>query len=57
MDVATYTLPTMANGAAAVELKYCEIYSKYRNGEPLDPEVLDWMDTANTWLMSSEYKR
>jgi hypothetical protein len=56
MQVEMFTLPTMKEGRAAVEYKFCEIYNAYRNGEKLDPEVLDWMDSANTWLMTSESK-
>ena len=57
MDISLYALPTMQNGVAAVEFKYCELFNKYRNGETLDPVVLDWMDTANTWLITSESRK
>lgn len=53
MDVCVYNLPTLADGFPAVEQKYCELVNLYRNGETLDVEVMDWMDTANTWLMVS----
>ena len=53
MQVEMFSLPTMKDGLVAVEQKYCEIYNAYRNGEKLDPEVLDWMDTANTWLLTT----
>jgi len=54
MQVEMFSLPTLSDGVTAVEQKFCEVYSAYRNGESLDPEVLDWMDTANTWLMESK---
>lgn len=54
MQVEMFSLPTLNDGIVAVEQKFCEVYNAYRNGEKLDPEVLDWMDTANTWLMTSE---
>lgn len=54
MQVELFSLPTMKDGVATVERTFCEIYNMYRNGEELDPEVLDWMDTANTWLMESK---
>jgi hypothetical protein len=54
MQVEMFSLPTLKDGHLAVEQMFCEIYSAYRNGEKLDPEVLDWMDTANTWLMESK---
>ena len=50
MDIMIYDLPTMKDGRIAVEAKYCEILNKYRRGETLDVEVLDWMDSANNWL-------
>lgn len=52
MDVEMYTFPTLTDGRIAVEEKYCELINKYRNGETMDPVVLDWMDTANNWLMT-----
>jgi hypothetical protein len=54
MQVEMFSLPTLNDGVMAVEQKFCEVLSAYRNGEKLDPEVLDWMDTANTWLMESK---
>jgi hypothetical protein len=54
MQVEMFSLPTLNDGVLAVEQKFCEVYSAYRNGESLDPEVLDWMDTANTWLLESK---
>ncbi len=54
MQIEIFSLPTMNDGVSAVEQTFCQIYTKYRNGETLDPEVLDWMDSANTWLMESK---
>ena len=56
MDIEVYSFPTMREGRIAVEHKYCELINQYRNGEKLDPEVLDWMDSANTWLSTSGSK-
>lgn len=54
VDVNVYIFPTLrSDGRTAVEQKYCELLNKYRNGEALDPEVLDWMDSANNWLSVS----
>lgn len=53
MQIEMFSLPTK-DDIMAVEQKYCEVYNAYRNGERLEPEVLDWMDTANTWLMESK---
>jgi len=57
MDIEMYKFPTMSDGISAVELKFCELVNKYRNGETLVPEAIDWMDTANNWLMVSDSKR
>jgi hypothetical protein len=55
MDIEVHSFPTMRN-PEQVERTYCELVNKYRNGEHLDPEVLDWMDSANNWLMASGSK-
>jgi len=48
MEVEVYSFPTMA-----VEVTYCELLNAQRRGEFIPVEVLDWMDTANTWLIES----
>ena len=53
MDIQIFSFPTQNDGRYAVEEHYCQLVNKYRNGETLDVEELDWMDTANTWLMTS----
>lgn len=53
MNVELYNYPTLKDGRIAVETLFCELVNKYRNGEKLEPETLDWMDTANTWLMTT----
>ena len=50
MDIQVYSLPTINDGIFAVEQKYCKILSEKRSGEKLSIEVLDWFDSANTWL-------
>lgn len=56
MDIEIYNFPTLADGRITVEHAYCDLINKYRNGEKLDPEVLDWMDSANTWLSAAGSK-
>lgn len=56
MDVKLYNFPTLADGRIAVETQYCDFLTRYRAGESLDPEILDWMDTANNWLTSTGSK-
>jgi hypothetical protein len=53
MDIEVYTFPTLRDGSHEVEELFCNLVNKYRNGETLPPEAIDWMDTANTWLMGS----
>ncbi len=49
MNIQMFTLPVFQN-TTEVEKKYCELLSAKRSGEVLPEEILDWMDTANTWL-------
>ena len=51
-NIKLYNLPTPDDGVVKVERLFCEIIKKYRDGEKLEPEVIDWMDNANTWLQS-----
>jgi hypothetical protein len=54
-EVKHFDLPTMAkDGPGAVENKYCEILNLRRNGNEVPSEVLDWMDSANTWLIKAD---
>jgi hypothetical protein len=53
MKVNVFNFPTLDDGRLAVEEKYCELLNVYRQGEYLDPEALDWMDSANNWLSST----
>lgn len=50
MDIEVYKFPTMDN-PENVEKAYCELLSAKRRGEEIPVEALDWMDTANNWLM------
>ena len=54
MDVMVYSFPTMADGVSVVEQKFCELMSQYRRGEQLDEIEIDWLDSANTWLINTE---
>jgi hypothetical protein len=38
----------------AVEDTFCNLLNAQRRGESLPVEALDWMDTANNWLMESK---
>ena len=52
MDIEIYTFPTMDN-PKAVEVAYCDLLNAQRRGEYLPEEVVDWMESANTWLIES----
>lgn len=54
MDIYVYNLPTLKDGAEIIEKKVCEFMNLYRSGEKLAPEIMDWLDTANNWLMVCE---
>jgi len=56
MDYAMYKFPTQEDGVQLVEQKLCELMSKYRNHENLDPIELDYMDWANSVMLTSESK-
>jgi hypothetical protein len=53
MNVELFEFPTMEN-PKAVEVTFCELLNAQRRGESLPLEALDWMDTANNWLMESK---
>ena len=54
MDVNIYDFPTERDGPQRIEQAYCTLLSKYRDGETLPPEAIDWMDFANTILDTSD---
>lgn len=53
MDIRVYDLPTLRDGLDIIERRFNELEVKYRNGEQLDEIEIDWLDTANTWLLTS----
>ena len=54
MDIQIYDLPTVDAGTDILEKKYCEVLNRYRRGEKLAIEVVDWLDYANNILITSE---
>jgi hypothetical protein len=52
MEVEVYSFPTMEN-PKAVEVTYCKLLNAQRRGETIPVEAVDWMDSANTWLIES----
>lgn len=53
MEVQMFDFPSFVEEQAPmVETTFCKLINAYRNGEPLTPEMVDYMDSANTWLES-----
>ena len=51
MNIELYKLPALNKKFIFdVEAICCEIYNKKRAGEKVAVEVLDWFDSANTFL-------
>lgn len=53
MDIRCFSLPTINDDYRVIERTFCELNTKLRNGDDLDEVELNWMDTANTWLVSA----
>jgi len=54
MEIKVYDFPTLEDGRTAIESEYCRLLTLRREAV-LDNEEKDWMDTANSWLMDSNY--
>jgi len=52
MEFQIFELPTQNDAPGKIESRWCELNTKFRNGETLDEIEIDWMDTANNWLMT-----
>lgn len=51
MNVDFFKLPKLDfSQILIIEQKYCELLNKYRANEIVDVEIIDWMDSANTFL-------
>ena len=57
MEINVYTFPPLSGDLVSVENTFCDLYNRYRNGEALAPEAIDWMDSANIVLITSEDNR
>jgi hypothetical protein len=55
MDIKLYNLPGPTS--EGLEETYCHILTLYRSGDITDPEIIDWLDAANTWLETSDDRR
>jgi len=54
-EVLVFKFPELNDSSRTViERRFCELINDYRNGVKLAPEVLDWMDSANNFLLTAE---
>jgi hypothetical protein len=51
MDIRVFDLPTREDRTEVIERRLAELERRVQNGEALDEVEVDWMDTANTWLL------
>ena len=51
MDIRVFDLPTRDDRTEVIERRLAELERRVQNGESLDEVEVDWMDTANTWLL------
>jgi len=52
MDIRVFTLPTRSDDPSTIERRLIELEDRARHGVELDEVELNWMDTANTWLIA-----
>jgi hypothetical protein len=52
MDIRVFDLPTRNDDPYTIERRLRELENKARYGVKLDEIEIDWMDTANTWLIA-----
>lgn len=54
-EVRVYSFPTMEN-PVAVERTFCQLLNAQRRGENLEEEEINWMESANCWLIEARSK-
>jgi hypothetical protein len=52
MDIRIFDLPTRNDDPYIIERRLRELENKARYGVKLDEVEINWMDTANTWLIA-----
>jgi hypothetical protein len=52
MDIRVFDLPTRYDDPYAIECRLRELEDRAREGIELDEVEINWMDTANTWLIA-----
>ena len=51
MDIRVFDLPPRTASFYDIEKRLNELEQRSRMGDVLDEVEVDWMDTANTWLV------
>lgn len=52
MDIKVYDLPLLEEeNVTSVTKHLMELERRYRNAAPMDEIEIDWMDSANNWLL------
>jgi hypothetical protein len=52
MDIRVFHLPTQSDDPYTIERRLRELEERARHGVELDEVEINWMDTANTWLIA-----
>ena len=51
MEIRVFDLPPRSASFDSIEKRLHELEQRSRKGDELDEVEIDWMDTANTWLV------
>lgn len=57
MDVFVYRFPRLEDGVVAIDELAYELETRRWKGEKLSPEELDWLDWANTVVLSVQSQK
>jgi hypothetical protein len=52
MDIRVFDLPTRNDDPYTIERRLRELEDRAKHGVELDEVEINWMDTANTWLIT-----
>ena len=53
-DYRVFELPTVNDDTFVIGRTWCALNTRLRNGDSLDEVEINWMDSANTWLLESK---
>lgn len=55
MDVKIFNFPSLRDGEVLIEKIACELETRERHGQNLEPEERDWLDWANAVMLQSNH--